>query len=570
MNKRWILTPSNPDLALALSRSQKISPLTAQILLNRELRDPEEITRFLHPSLAHLPEPAQMMGMEQAVARLIRAIQNQELITIYGDYDVDGTTATALLMNFFKSVGARVDFYIPHRVKEGYSLNEAALKKIREGGTRVVVTVDNGISAVREAEVARSLGIDLIITDHHEVPETLPPAYAILNPKQKGDSFPGKQLAGVGVAFYLLVGLRQALREAGALADREPNLRQALDLVAVGTIADMAPLTGINRILVREGLQVLQQTSRVGLKALKEVSGLEGDEVRADQVAFWIGPRINAVGRLEDAALGVRLLLSEDPGEARDLAQRLDGANQSRKELEDEIAQEAFAVIEAQGLHQRFRSLVVAQGHWHQGVIGIVASRLVEKFHLPSIVLTQDGGDWKGSARSIRGLHLVEALHACGDLLRKFGGHAYAAGLSLPQENLEKFQERFDQRVRAKLQEEDFQPSLTLDVESDLVALTPEFLEELRCLQPFGLGNPTPQFMLRGVTVQQSRIVGAKHLRLKVGAGGRSLGAIGFRLAGKLPKLGHQVDLVFFPEWNEYNGSKNIQLRLSDLRPASN
>ncbi len=473
-----------------------------------------------------------------------------------------------MLVTFLREVGADVDFYLPHRVREGYSLNALALKTLQARGTKVLITVDNGISALQEGRLAQELGLSLIITDHHEVPEILPPAVAILNPKQKGDEFPGKELAGVGVAFYLLVGLRQALREAGLLADREPNLRALLDLVAVGTIADMAPLTGINRILVREGLRVLSRGPRVGLKALLAVSGVDG-EVRADQIAFRVGPRINAVGRLNDASLGVRLMLSESPAEAQELAKVLSQANEERQGLEDQIVEAAVAKIEAEGLADRFRSLVLKGEDWHQGVIGIVASRLVEKYYLPTIVLTRDKDGLKGSARSIRNFHLVEALRECADCLTKFGGHRYAAGLSLKEENYGRFVSEFDQIVRRRLSPEDFAPTLRLDARSNLASIDAEFLQHLGNLAPFGLGNPEPTWLLTDVAVRESRVVGERHLRLKVGEGKRQFSAIAFRLAEKIPPVGGAVDLACSPEWNEWNGNKTIQLRAFDLRPAT-
>ncbi len=567
MQKRWILSEPKPELVHSLCHSHSISMPVAQILVNRSITEANQVQHFLNPSLAHLPEPETLLDMEKAVRRLLEAIRAGESITVYGDYDVDGTTATALLVNFFSSVGARVDFYIPHRLKEGYSLNAGALRKLKERGTKVIITVDNGISAVAEAEVAKELGLDLIITDHHEVSGQMPNAFAVINPKRKGDPFPGKELAGVGVAFYLLIALRKALREAGLLRDVEPNLRRSLDLVAVGTVADMAPLTGINRVLVREGLKVLTRSPRPGLQALMDVAGV-GGEIRAEQIAFRLGPRINAVGRLEDASLGVRLLLSEDPAAAKELASRLNAANEERQRIEDDIVCEAVARVEAEGLHRLRRSLIVSDESWHPGVVGIVASRLVEKYHLPTLVLTKDGEGLKGSARSIRNFNLIEALQACSEFLIKFGGHRYAAGLSLKRERLSELVERFDQIVRNRLSEEDFTPSIKLDVESELERLDAKLIEQLQYLEPFGLGNPEPLLLLRRVRVCESRIVGEKHLRLKVASDRRQMNAIGFRLAEKILAPNSLVDLAFSPGWNEWNGSKSIQLRLIDLRPS--
>lgn len=565
MQKRWLLNSCDAELAKHLQGQLGISSVLSLLLVQRNIHEVEAAERFLQPSLAQLPDPQLMLGMDKAVSRLVRAIRDREKVVIYGDYDVDGTTSTAMLSEFFQDLGAEVDHYIPHRIQEGYSLNAGALRKIRESGAKIVVTVDNGISAVSEALVAKELGLDLIVTDHHELPPKLPEAYAIINPKQAGDEFPGKELAGVGVAFYLLIALRKALRENGLLSDREPNLRRYLDLVAVGTVADMAPLVGVNRILVREGLKVLSRTERPGLKALKEVAGVDG-EVGADQVGFRLGPRINAVGRLDDAGFGVRLLLARGEKEAMELARRLDQANAERQELEDEISREACAMVEAGKLHEKRRSLVLFQENWHPGVIGIVASRLVEKYYLPSIVLSRDKDGLKGSARSIRKLNLVETLRECGEYLTKFGGHFYAAGLSLNREHLDSFSSAFDAAIRAKLVGEDFLPSLKVDVPAKLATIDPALLEEIRRLEPFGLGNPEPVLLLSGLKVRESRIVGEKHLKLRVGEGKSSFGAIGFRLAEKMPALDAEIDVACVPGWNEWNGSKNIQLRVLDLR----
>lgn len=565
MQKRWILSPQDNSLARRIAETHSLSPILAQILVNRSLTDDEKIQHFLKPSFRQLPDPSLMKGMDAALSRLVRAVRQKEKITIYGDYDVDGTTATALLVSFFQAMGAAVDYYIPHRLREGYSLNAEALQKIKQKGTQVIITVDNGISAVQEAEVAQSLGLDLIITDHHEPPPQLPQALAILNPRQNDDYFPAKELAGVGVAFYLMMALRRALREDGVSNDSELNLKQFLDLVALGTVADMAPLVGVNRILVREGLQLMSQTPRLGLRALMQVAGVDG-EVSAGQIGFRLGPRINAAGRLDDASLGVRLLLSQDREECERLASELNQANEQRQRLEDQIVEEATAQIEREQIHNHYRSLVLKGDDWHPGVVGIVASRLVEKYHLPSIVLTRDHKGLKGSARSIRNFNLVEALQECADLLEKFGGHRYAAGLSCAPEKFARLVLRFDEIVRHALCEEDFLPSLKIDAESDLSAIDAKFLEELKHLEPLGLGNPEPLLALRGVKVQQSRVVGEKHLKLQVEHQQRRFGAIGFRLAEKMPPIGSSVDLAFSPEWNEWNGQKDIQLRISDLR----
>ncbi|MCB1214889.1 MAG: single-stranded-DNA-specific exonuclease RecJ [Deltaproteobacteria bacterium] len=563
--KAWVLSPPQKSQALHLASDYKISPLLAQLLINRRVPI-EEVSQFLHPSFSQLPDPKQMLGMEEALDRLVKAIQQQEKITIYGDYDVDGCTSTALLMDFLTQVGAKVDYYIPHRVKEGYSLNPQALHQLKEQGSKVIITVDNGISAIQSAQIAQELKLDLIITDHHELPANLPPALAILNPKLHGPQGWGRELAGVGVAFYLAMGLRRALREQGYFKDQEPDLKQALDLVALGTIADMAPLRGLNRLLVKEGLKVLTSTKRPGLQALKQVCAYTG-EIKASQVAFHLGPRLNAVGRLEEASLGVELLLSQDLDQAQSLARRLDQANRDRRILESQITEEALAKVEAEDFLQNYQSLVLLGQNWHPGVVGIVASRLVEKHYLPSIVLTQDGEYLKGSARSIKGFSMVEALEACSSYLSKFGGHTYAAGLSLLPEKLEDFRQAFDQQVRLKLKPEDFKPSLSLDASLGLEDIHPSLMEELKLLEPCGLGNPEAVFCLEKAQVKGARIVGEKHLKLQLVSGAHQLEAIAF---GKgedylLPD-GAWVRTAFMPQWNEWQGVERLQLRILEIK----
>ncbi|MCP5467988.1 MAG: single-stranded-DNA-specific exonuclease RecJ [Deltaproteobacteria bacterium] len=567
--KRWVLPSTNSELIQSIAEEQQCSPLIAQVLYNRQLHHKEDITFFLHANLQDLPDPYLLKDMDLAVRRIIQAIEKGEKITIYGDYDVDGSTSTAMMVDFFKSLNAQIDYYIPHRLKEGYGLNKQAIQQLKKQGTQVIITVDNGISSVEEASLIHDLDMDLIITDHHEPPPQLPIATAILNPKQKDDSFPGKELAGVGVAFYLMIALRKAYREKGLFKNQEPNLRQALDLVAVGTIADLAPLTGINRILVREGLKVLSCTQKIGLRALMKVSDVHG-KVSAGQVGFRIGPRINAVGRLHDASLGVKLLLSQNEEEAFDLAKQLNQANEKRQNLELEITEQAIEQINKKQLYQNYRSLVVFDRNWHHGVVGIVASRLVEHYHLPSIVMSQVDNHIKGSARSIRGLNLVKTLRRCEQYLESYGGHAYAAGLSLRPEKLSDFIMAFDQEVRQQLNEEDYSPAIHLDVESSLQQIEAQLLEDLSRLEPYGLGNPTPIFCSRGVNIQASRIVGENHLKLAIkdpqSNSKSSMDAIGFRMADKNPLLNSKVDLAFVPEWNEWQGEKRIQLKLIDIK----
>src|SRR5438270_3556810 len=376
-----------------------------RVLWARGYREPAEAERFLEPRFEHLPNPFELKGIDAAVSRLQRALLQGEPICVYGDFDVDGVTSTALLVSVLRKLGGKVDFYVPHRLVEGYGLNVQQLEKLAARGTRLVVRADCGVTAVAEVEAAARLGLDVVVIDHHTASQDLPRAVAILNPHQPGCTFPGRELAAVGVAFHLLLALRKRLREQGWFSQQrpEPNLREALDLVALGTIADVVPLTGPNRVLVHFGLRELAQGRRIGVLALKSVAQLTG-EVTAGDVGFRLGPRINAAGRLDDASVGVRLLLTEDAREARKLAEELDRANTERQDLQARIVGEAIAHAEALGPPERRRTLVVSSPGWHPGVVGIVASRLVEKFHRPALVIAEEGGVARGSGLSVGGV----------------------------------------------------------------------------------------------------------------------------------------------------------------------
>ncbi|MEJ2201172.1 MAG: single-stranded-DNA-specific exonuclease RecJ [Desulfuromonadaceae bacterium] len=422
-----------------------------------------------------------------------------------------------------------------------------------------------GVSAHAEAALAESLGLDLIITDHHHPPERLPSACAVINPQQPDCSFPDKELAGVGVAFFLLIALRKALREAGCFAARpEPDLRLLLDLVALGTIADMVPLTGVNRSLTRIGLQLLDQSSRPGINALKEVAGVE--RVSCGKVGFQLAPRLNAAGRLEDAALGVELLLSDDFAAALSTARLLDGLNRERQTLEKQALEQAIERLERDPAPER-RSIVLADERWHPGVIGIVASRLVERYHRPTVLIALADGLGKGSARSIRGFHLYEALDRCCQHLLGFGGHAYAAGLSLAAGSADDFSAAFESAAAA-LTADDLIPQLLHDGEVLLQELDPATVTQLAGLQPFGMGNPEPVFVVNGVRTQQAAVVGNDHLRFTARQDGYSLPCIAFGMAERLALLTGEMDLLCTPVLNPWKGRDEVQLRIKDMRPS--
>jgi single-stranded-DNA-specific exonuclease len=550
------------QLAAALG----VSPLVATVLAQRGISGAEAGRLFLDSRLAAMPDPMGMKDMDRAVARLARAVRAQEPIAVHGDYDVDGITGTALLVEALRSFGATVDYFIPLRLKDGYGLSGEALKRAAAGGAKVAVSVDCGVSASGEALLARELGLDLIITDHHQPPETLPEALAVVNPCRKDCAFPAKNLSGVGVAFMLLVALRARLREEGHFADRAiPDLRQSLDLVALGTIADIVPLTGLNRILVKYGLEVLSRPGRPGLDALKTVAGV--DEVNCGAVGFRLAPRLNAAGRLQDAAQGVALLLEESLDRALETARHLDAVNRDRQMLEQQTLEQAVALVEGR-LPAGRRTIVLADEGWHPGVIGIVASRLVERYHRPTVLMALEKGVGKGSARSIRGFHLYQAFETCRSLLAGFGGHEYAAGLTIDGTRIEEFGAAFEETARCTLTEEQFEPKLFFDGEVLLEELTLEPVEELSRLAPFGAGNPQPQFVTRRVRALQPRVVGTSHLRFTARQGGYSTPCIAFGMADRAGELSGELDLLFAPQINEWQGRRSVQLQIKDLRPA--
>lgn len=543
-----------------------LDPLVARILACRGICDEEAASRFLAPSLSQLPDPFLLTGIEQAVNRLVAARDRNEKVVVHGDYDVDGITSTAMLVQFFRSVGISAEYHIPLRLEHGYGLSADGIVTIAGQGASVVVTVDCGISSVVEAELCKSLGIDLIVTDHHTPGERLPEACAVVNPLLS-PLYPCSFLAGVGVAFNLMVALRKALRDAGAFAAvAEPDLREYLDFVALGTIADLVPLMDVNRILVRAGLKLLADSIRPGVVALKRVAGIAG-EITAGGVGFRLAPRLNAAGRLEDAALGVDLLLSRDIAEAERLAAMLDASNAERQEIERQILHDALAQISAIPDIASKRTIVLASCDWHPGVIGIVASRMVDLYHRPTVLISMKNGTGRGSGRSIPGFHLYQALQACEDTLVKFGGHRQAAGLSIDEETFLAFAERFDDVAAGLLTEEDLIPEILLDGELEPSELTVERAGELQMLAPFGMGNPEPHFVLRGAKVSAKRILKDSHLKLSLAVGGKRVDAIGFNMADRL--VSELLDLVVSLQMNEWNGSRNLQLRIKDLKPST-
>lgn len=588
MKKRWTVRSPDVELQGLFGRELKISPLTAQLLINRGLVEIDKAFSFLSPSLKNLHDPFGMKDMDRATERIIKAIKGNEKIAIYGDYDVDGTTATALLYLFLRQamgygqeaignshclspIAHRLDYYIPERLKEGYGLNNNALKHISDSGTKLVITTDCGITNYEEVSFANSIGLDVIITDHHEPSDRLPPAYAILNPKQPGCVFPFKELAGVGVAFNLVIAMRSKLKECGHFADNIPNLKNYTDIVALGTIADMAPLVDENRILVKYGLDELTLGKRPGIRALKEVSGLNGI-VKAGSVGFQLAPRINAAGRLDNAGKGVRLLITDDDKEAMDIARELDRENIDRQRLEKGILSEAVEIIEKEEfeIHKK-KAIILAKEGWHPGVIGIVASRLIDRYHRPTIIISLKDDVGRGSARGIKNFHILDGLDACKDLLEKYGGHKMAAGLTIRMENIKLFESAFYNLTEKNLSFEDLLPEVSLDSYVALDELNEKMVQEMESLAPFGMANPEPLLGARDASIVQSKVVGNNHLKLKISqkseAGSQKLwDGIAYRMGQIHPLKGNNFDIAFIPYIDEWNGNRDLKLKVKEIR----
>jgi single-stranded-DNA-specific exonuclease len=563
--RRWTLAQPDGGRSAELARSCSIPPLLAGLLLNRGIEDAEAARRFLHPNLSDLHDPYLLDDMEAAVQRLLTAIADRQKICIYGDYDADGLTSVAVLSGFLLQLGADCCYHIPHRIEEGYGLSAEGIHAVAGRGAKVIVTADCGISAFEEAALCASLGIDLIITDHHTPSSEIPRALAVINPLRSGDRFPCKTLAGVGVVFNLVVALRMRLREKGCfLANPEPNLRECLDLVALGTVADIVPLVDENRILVSYGLRELTSGARAGIRELKKVSGIPG-EVDCAAVGFRLAPRLNAAGRLDDAALGAELLLTEDEWKAASLAGMLDASNEERQGLERSMLDDAIGMVEDDPLMAQRRSIVLASEAWHPGVIGIVASRMVERYHRPTILISLQDGNGKGSGRSIPGFHLHEALGQCAGQLLRFGGHKYAAGLTIDETLVDAFSDRFEEIASGLLSPLDLVPEIRIDAELGANDANLDTVALLDSLGPFGVGNPRPVFLMRGLQVLQSSLMKERHVRMRLGAGGTIFEAVGFGLAGRVPAA-DRVDIVFSLDCNQWNGRRAVRLMLKDVR----
>jgi single-stranded-DNA-specific exonuclease len=564
-DKIWKVAPrlSNED-ARPLSN---YSPILRQILHNRGYQSAEQARQYLEATPPDGSHPQDMLGIASAIDRLRFSIQNDEKIAVYGDYDADGVTATALMVHALKLLDAQVIGYIPNRFDEGYGLNVEALQSLHEDGVKLVVTVDCGIRSLQEAQYAAELGMQLIISDHHHPGTSLPPALAVINPKQDGDTYPEKNLAGVGLAYKLVQGLFEEINRSGNGAGFL-DATQYLDLVALGTVADLAPLTGENRALVRAGLQAMHRPHRQGLVSLMGAAAINPLQVNAGDIGFALGPRLNAAGRLDSALAALELLLTNDLFEAGRIAQQLDIQNRERQQITHAIQERAELL--ALERDPEALLLIAVDADFNPGVVGLAASRLTDQYYRPAIV-AQRGEDFtRGSCRSIPEFHITQALDGCADLLEHHGGHAAAAGFTVRNDRLEELIDRLQAIALEQLADLDLRPTLQADMELPLSALKPEILPDLNRLQPTGYGNPQPAFVSHDLKVLRSRTVGKdnSHLKLTVTDGRITYDAIAFRQGHWQGQMPPKIDLMYFFEVNEFNGRSYLQLNVRDLKPA--
>lgn len=545
-----------------LSKALNISRLTSKVMINRGIIDIDEVEEFLNPNIEDFLDPFLLMDMDIAVDRIIEAIHKGENIWIYGDYDVDGVTSTSILILYLKTLCENVQFYIPDRMTEGYGLNNEAIDYIKGNGGELIISVDCGIKSFDVAEYCRAIGIDLIITDHHTCDEELPKALAVINPNRLDSDYPFKKLAGVGVALKLIQALALKI-------DTKIDYRNILPIVAIGTVADVVSLTGENRIIVKNGLYMIKYTDNQGVNALLEVTGLGNKEINSGHIGFVIGPRINATGRIGMAKYAVHLFTTKDYNEAMRLANMLDEENIKRQNIEAKILEEAEYIINKEVDLEKDKILVIASENWHSGVIGIVSSRITEKYHRPSILISIEGDEGRGSARSISSFDLYENLSKCKDLLIKFGGHRQAAGLTIKKDEIDKFRKRINNIADEILDEIDLVPQSIVDAEIDIEEVILGSAKELKLLEPFGINNPSPIFLLRGILIKAIRPIGkdGKHLKLTIMKADQYVDCIGFNFGSYYNdlKIGQKIDLVVSIDINDFLGQQSVQLIIRDI-----
>ena len=554
-----------------LAEARGLSPLIARLLASRKVTDPDDARLWLEGSLKDLPDPSQLQGMEEATSRLEKAILGRELICVHGDYDVDGCTSVALLVHFLRRLDANVIWYAPHRQRDGYGVADHTVKRLAGEGVAVLITCDTGVSAHSAISLGNEHNIDTIVCDHHTPPEELPQAHAIINPRLDGPEGPFCDLAAIGVSFMLAIALRARLRATGFFTGgQEPDLRDYLDLVALGTVADLAPLRGVNRLLVATGLKVLGARRRPGLTALLSVSGVaEGDPMDASHLGFRLGPRINASGRLAEAARSVELMLTDDHNEAQTLAELLDGYNKKRQDLERRTYAEALEQIRLDERFEQRKGLVLWSEDWHSGVVGIVASRLVHHVQRPTLVIAMRPGEGigTGSGRAIYGVDLYGVLKNYESLLERFGGHRAAAGLTIRENQLPILREAFAKEAFEDCDSSAWQGSLSIDAELQLSQLDWPLYHEVQRLAPFGIGNAQPLFMLKGAKARRIKALKKGGIRMEIHDDtGARIDAVGFGLGVRAEDIKGPVDLAFHLQENRWRGVTNLELRLRDLR----
>jgi single-stranded-DNA-specific exonuclease len=564
MQKRWKILSASQQKIDSLQQSLKISPVICRILVQRGNETYEQARHFFRPELKDLHDPWLMKDMDKAVERIIRAVNSHEKILVFGDYDVDGTTAVACMYRFLKKFYSHFDFYIPHRYREGYGVSKAGIDFAKQNGFTLIISLDCGIKSVELIAYAKNIGIDFIVCDHHLPESTLPPAVAILNPKQNDCKYPYKELSGCGVGFKLISAL------APQFGLNDEDVFENLDLVATAIAADIVPMTGENRVLAFYGLKKANDNPNNGIKALSFLSGLK-KELHINNLVFMIAPRVNAAGRMDDATKAVRMFIALTYEEAMQYAEKLHSDNTDRKEADENITEEALALINDNAEWQKRKSTVVFKPHWHKGVVGIVASRLIEHYYRPTIVLTQSGKYAAGSARSVPGFNLYEAVHSCREHLLGYGGHFAAAGLTLELEKVDALRNKFEEVVAATISPDLLVPEIVIDAEISFSDIQWPFFNILQQMEPFGPDNLRPVFLAKRVTdTGYSKIVKEDHLRFSLRQNNSVFTGIGFDMADKFHLLQNKqpVDIVFKIDENEWNGNKSLQLRVLDMRKS--
>ena len=561
-NKKWTLKYKGEVKETNLSKKINISPEISQILNNRGIENEKDAEIFMNPSLEYLRDPFLMKDMKKSTERIKKAIENKERIYIYGDYDVDGVSSTSILYLYFKSIGFPVKYYIPNRLEEGYGINEDAIKKIHDDGCDLIITVDCGITSVKEVELANELGIDVIITDHHECQSEIPDAYAIVNPKQEDCNYPFDMLCGCGVAFKMIQ----------ALTDEEEfktSMFDYLEIVTLATICDIVPLIDENRIIVKNGLKLMKEGKNLGLRELIKVCGIETNKIGSSHIGFSIGPRINASGRLGYSYLGVQLFTTDNEDEAKEIANILEGKNIERQMIESKMYKEAEEILSSDERFKDDKVLVIAKEGWQHGIIGIVSSKLTEKYYKPTILLTIEDGEATGSARSIKGFSIFDALVSCKDLMNKFGGHEQAAGLALDAKNIDELRVRINEIADYNLSKEDLIENIKVEYELKEDSATLDLVDNLHKLEPFGLSNPSPRFIMRDLLLTNIFKMGKNKQHLKIIVENKkSYECVGFNMAYLADnfQLGDKVDILFQVDENNYNNERKVQFLLKDIR----